>query len=705
MHRRLLVVLAGLWIAGGVQAAPRSTISTEEPYPHLARQLEASKGEQVRLSSNRYRSLDAVFEHSWDQEYLEVELRPNLTAENFAALVMIKGVSRQNGLAVLDFNLYPGATIHSVTVNGEEKTWTRATDPVTGDASLINVNVAGMNLDSCVSLLLFVDYSGEMNIGGGGLLFDHSTSLLHIQSEVLYTMAEPYDARYWLACYDLPGDKFDSTRVTVILPLERKVLSNGYLIADSVWFDGQDSLRTTTWFNPDPIAPYLINIATSNYLVHDAGTAGVNNTPIAFWVYPEWYYHDPLDPYTYTAEKAIYDFGRTGMMIEMLEHFFIPYPFNKYDQVMVPMSGAMEHQTSTSMSDGWVGDGHREAESVVVHELGHQWWGDFVGPQTFADIWLNEGFASYVEALWVEYQNPPSLGYAMIPFQTNAKYQDNGWAYPIHNPPEGQMFSTTVYDKGASILHMLRWTVGDSAFFAGMRYYAQNHAYGLATTAEFQSDMETISGQDLSPFFNEWVYGRGYPRYRLNNWWTQQEEDETWTVFVDVSQEQSSPWSLFSTPLPITVKHLYSITLDTTLAAQIDAVRRDTVSVAGVTFEPTRLLFNRNHWLMCSFTNELLSVEPNDDAGLPNQFQVSSNWPNPFNASTEFKVSLVRPGELRVRVVNLLGQEVAVLASGTYAPGSYRVVWNPHPGLSSGVYMLQVQSEDGNAVRRVILLR
>lgn len=692
-----------MMVASAVASSPGAN-SSSEPHPHRARMLEASKGANVPMVGNGFVSPDVAYEHSWDQTYLEVVLEPHLADMDFSAIVKIDGFFRQDGMTTLDFNLASSATIHSIIVNGDSKSWIVTMDPVVGNQTQVVVDLGGMSVLSGDPLTLDVNYTGQVAELWTGLSYDRTIYQVNPRSEVVFTMAEPYNARDWLACYDFPGDKLDSSKVTVIMSPDRKVLSNGYLVADSVWYDGQDSLRTTSWFNPDPISTYLISIAASDYTVYDAGTAGVNNIPVAYWVYPEWYVSDPFNPSSYTAEKAIYDFGRTPQMIEMMEELFVPYPFNKYDQVMVPMGGAMEHQTATSMSEGWVGDGHRYNESVVMHELGHQWWGDYVGPHSFADIWLNEGFASYMEPLWLEY-NGSNVGYGVIDFQENAKWADNVGAFPIYNPPPYALFSTTVYDKGASILHMLRWVVGDSNFFEGLRFYAQNHAYGSATTAEFQADMESVSGMDLTSFFNEWVYSKGYPIYRLNNWWKQQEENGTWTIFVDVSQEQNDQWSLFSTPLPITMKYLYQVEPDTTIAAQIDAVRRDTVSVSGVEFEPTRLLFNRDHWLMCSYTSELASVETENTAGLPDKFDVSLAWPNPFNGSTEFNVSLVKPGNMQVRVINLLGREVANLASGAYPAGIHRIAWNPSPGLASGVYLLQVKSVSGNATRKVTLVR
>ncbi|CUS87389.1 aminopeptidase N, partial [Candidatus Kryptonium thompsonii] len=320
----------------------------------------------------------------------------------------------------------------------------------------------------------------------------------NLPSDIAYTMSEPSDARYWLPCYDEPWDK---AKVDLIIKVRSSYLvaSNGLLIRDEI--NGNE--RIFHWRSKHPMSTYLIAFAVSEYITFSDWYHKVSNPSdsieVKYYVWRE----DSL--------KAVSAFKNVVDMMKFFSLKFGEYPFEKYGMVAVyPFRyGGMEHQTMTTIHRKWL-DGN--SEGGIAHELAHQWWGDLVTCETWAEIWLNEGFASYGDALYTEYK------YGFEAFKSKLEYwakayfwEDSIIRYPIYNPPSGRLFGTAVYYKGAWVLHMLRNLIGDSAFFAVLQEWGRRYAYGTGTTQKFIQVVNDITGEDLSWFFNQWVYEAGYP--------------------------------------------------------------------------------------------------------------------------------------------------------------------------------------------------
>jgi hypothetical protein len=246
-------------------------------------------------------------------------------------------------------------------------------------------------------------------------------------------------------------------------------------------------------------------VALSNYeLLADVYDNGVDpEVTIAHWIFPE----DRV-----AAETT---FALVPEMIGRLETLYGPYPFRdeRFGHAEVSGNGAMEHNTCVSFGASLI-VGNRGSDGVVVHELGHQWWGDLVTCADWNDIWLNEGFATYTEALWAEHRAGPS---ALRTFMTRQEYHGEQSVYVAPVPDLDSLFTAryyrAIYDKGSWVLHMLRREVGDPTFFDILeRHKTESLARGgIATTAEFQTTCESASGLDLDRFFRQWVYLSGSP--------------------------------------------------------------------------------------------------------------------------------------------------------------------------------------------------
>lgn len=329
------------------------------------------------------------------------------------------------------------------------------------------------------------------------------------QDTMMFAMGVGFNApytgctRHWMPCYDLPDDKPDSVDLTFICRDSDVTASNGLLVSNTV----SNGWRTMHWHVSHPIATYLLTFATGPYTKFDVS----NSLSKPFEVFC--LRRDSL-------RTAIHMNVRVRQILAFYDSLFAPYPFEKVGYVVTPF-GSMEHQTMISLdkraitgdSASMVIDASGNG-TVAIHELAHMWWGDWVTCKTFDDAWLNEGFATFCESLSLE----RLLGRAKyLTRQHNNIAGAKTSILPLFGAPTVDHHSNnypyeTIYQKGASVLGMLRLYLGDSIFFDCVRYYGNAHAYSTATSADLENAFEQVSGKDLAWFWKEWVYGIGYPK-------------------------------------------------------------------------------------------------------------------------------------------------------------------------------------------------
>jgi len=306
-----------------------------------------------------------------------------------------------------------------------------------------------------------------------------------------WTMHQPGGARRWLVVYDEPGDKA-ALRWAVRAPSDLTVITNGALESITDHDDG-----TTTWVRdlPEPVPPYLfaMNVGTFTEEALDGPV------PVTTWSPPS------------LASAAADNLGNTGEVLAWAADTFGPYPWTHYANVVVPMTGAMEHTTATSFASDLVVEPW--AEWVNVHEIAHHWWGDHVTCADWRDIWLNEGFASYGEVLWAEALagSEGRADYLHDQRETYLYWQAFEGVSPLYDPPF--LFGGAVYQKGSIVLHQLRLVLGDAVFFDALRAWGDAYGGDVATSADLQAHLEAAHGAPLDWFFDDWVYGRGEPVY------------------------------------------------------------------------------------------------------------------------------------------------------------------------------------------------
>ena len=325
----------------------------------------------------------------------------------------------------------------------------------------------------------------------------------------VWTQGETEDTRYWVPTYDFPNDK-TTWEFRVTTDRNERALSNGRLVSSRPVANGIE----WHWSQSKPASTYLMSVVTGDYVVLQDVWREV---PIGYWTYPD------------SVAAAWRGFARTPRMVDLISHRSgVDYPWAKYDQSVAPdyIFGGMENVTATTQADdrilhpAWA-EPQANAEPLVAHELAHQWYGDYLTARNWAHIWLNEGFATFFEAVWAEDTHGRDAGaLARLAKQEEAIAADRGARRPLVydrwvTDPLELFFSGHIYPKGATVLQMLRHQLGDSLFWAGMGTYTRSHALASVTTDDFQRSMERASGRDLTGFFAQWIHGSGVPAFRI----------------------------------------------------------------------------------------------------------------------------------------------------------------------------------------------
>lgn len=388
--------------------------------------------------------------------------------------------------ALMEWDLGPGLEITSLTASVPVDTFWR-------DTLQRKVYVQFVQPLQGAEAWIRVAYQGEPRTSG----FGSYEVRPHATGWCVWTLSQPYGAPDWLFCRDGLGDKVDSLDIAVITPDTLMGVANGRLVADSVSAGGW---RYRHFRHRYPIAVYLIAFAASTYAVQEVPV----QTP----------YH------TFTLRNYVYpqDTGRARQLTAQFLPYFSwieerlgPYPFasEDYQQVQIGWGGGMEHQTITFFGS--------YSLELWAHELAHQWFGDWVTCSSWQDIWLNEGFATYLGGAVYE-ALVPSLWPIWRRLTIRAAWRDTGrtiWVEDTTRVERIFAYSTT-YAKGAAALHGLREYVGETSFWAALRQYLSVHRGGFASTADFAQTVFPFWGESVTRAFIEgWIYAPGYPKVRL----------------------------------------------------------------------------------------------------------------------------------------------------------------------------------------------
>jgi aminopeptidase N len=389
---------------------------------------------------------------------------------------------RLDGVAVIDllptqdlsrFNLdLRGLTATAVTVAGKAATFTQTTNEL--------VITPTKKVKSGKPAQVVVTYGGTTirPTDIEGALYGWVTT-----RDGAMVVSEPDGSATWFPVNDHPTDKATYT-FEITVPEGLVAVANGLPTGPPVTAGGR---TTWNWDAPDPMAAYLATASVGDYVVNQYTAA--NGTPI----------FDAVDPTRLGAPSA--DLAKTSDMLVFFESLYGPYPFNSYGAIVDDDSVgyALETQTRSFFS-------RNAREGTVAHELAHQWMGDHVSPSRWADIWLNEGWATYSEWMWTEHRGGATAQESFDEVMAiPADDEDGFWEVVVADPGPLGLFLGPIYDRGAATLHALRAEIGDEAFFEVAQAWVERFGGGTASTTDFIALSEEISGQDLGNFFEVWL--------------------------------------------------------------------------------------------------------------------------------------------------------------------------------------------------------
>ncbi len=439
---------------------------------------------------------------------LDIEVSDQSTSVSGNVTIQAK-VAKELDTLLFDFSNY--MTVDSVFINNKKITIEHSDNII---EYIFDIQVS---IGEDIKAQIF--YSGTPDPDGRGVTNAYSQDW---GKNVTWTLSESFHAYEWWPCKQVLSDKIDSAYIFLTCDDDCKAGSNGLLTSE---VDLANNKKRFEWKTFYPINYYLISYAVSEYQDYSiyANPEGVDSILVQNFIYNTDGCLDSLKS----------DVDETINFIELFSDKFGLYPFanEKYGHCLTELGGGMEHQTMTTLGNfGYY---------LVAHELGHMWFGDYVTCATWQDIWINEGFASYTE--YVASENLQSAEHAAgwMEYTHSKAFEEPDKS--IYIPFEEAFYESRIfnhslsYKKGAAILHMIRHEINnDDVFFASLRNYLSEYGDSVATGDDFKTSIESSTGIDFDPFFDQWYYGKGYPRFdveyaRLND-----------TLFMTVNQSTSS---------------------------------------------------------------------------------------------------------------------------------------------------------------------
>ncbi len=665
----VMIIMIFALPALAVLTTPLASMPDESPFTHRyqTQQFRMQEAEtKTRLMAKMQEHDDARTENMelYDVTFYDLQMELNPTTDILSGTTTILAEVVGGSLSTMDLNLLSNMNVSAATAAGNVASFVHSS------------NVLTVTLDRTYQtgemVTVSVDYSG--NPEGDNFGWDSYGG-----DPLIWTLSEPFGARDWWPCKDLNTDKADSVDLHVTVPDDLIVASNGLLESTTVPAPGK---KTFFWKERYPIPTYLVSLAIHPFATFSntyTGLDGTTTMPVDYYVIPSY------------LGQAQMGYPVTVDMLEAFSGGFGEYPFinEKYGHAHFPWGGGMEHQTLTSLSYS------AYSEHIISHELGHQWFGDMVTCADFHHIWLNEGFASWTEAYWLEM----SVGTAAYREEMNdAAYYGDGTIY-VENPNNfWEIFDYNLtYLKASWVPHMLRGVLGDEDFFAGLLAYREAFEYDSATTEQLRDVFEEVSGRDLDNFFQQWIYGAGHPHYSVN-YSTEMISGST-VVQVRIEQTQNEP--VFDMTLELKIDQMLgnqNFTIENNQRVQYYSFTIPG-SVSGVQLDP-------NGWVLCQINyggaSDVPSLVKDEPRLLP-------NVPNPFNPSTNIIYALPADAQVRLSVYDLSGRLVRTLENGQKAAGEHSVRWDGRDGQglaqASGMYFVRLNAGGKTGLRKITLVQ
>ena len=458
-----------------------------------------------------------------DVHFVQLSIQPNLNNGRIISAFANHHFSSPTSISSITFDLRKELTVDSILFRGQKMNFSH-----TNSHQLIiplGTTLLANQKDS-----IKIHYQGAPNMSSRAYFRSVTVSGPNIA-----TLSQPYGAHYWWPCFENLKDKIDSIDIELTVDTPYIAVSNGLLTSQTTIGNKQTFLFKHRY----PVATYLVAIAVAKYdkYTQSAFLPSINqNLDIVNYTFP---HNNLIDNQNKTLE--------TVKMMRLFDSLFGTYPFHKelYGHAQFTWGGGMEHQTMSFMSNF--------NYDLIAHELAHQWFGDKVTCGSWKELWLNEGFATYLNLICYEFLESKTEWYQNLKkFGEDVMRFPNGSVYAYDTVNVNRLFEyRTTYQKGAMILHQLRWVIGDEAFFNSLKEYINDTqlSYNFSRQSHLKYYLEKNSNTDLTDYFDDWVYGEGYPIYDIS--WVQKGEQ----LNIDISQIQShSSVDLFNIDLPLLVR-------------------------------------------------------------------------------------------------------------------------------------------------------
>ena len=617
----------------------------------------------------------AVTSDRYDMLRHTLDLRIDPAQRAVSGSVQMVFASEINGLAEFVCDLASVMVVDSVTSLSGPLVFTHLADSV---AVVLPVALTTGQVDSLV-----VHYHGDATspIYNRGLMFKTHFPVPELPQDqlvpIVANLSQPAYAQNWWPCKDRPDDKFTMV-MNLTVPDTLVGVSNGTAVGEAA---AEPGWRTFNWREDYPIATYLVSVAVSDYILlsEDCITTLGTDVPLRNWVFPA------------TEANAVIEFAPLCSMVDFCESLYGAYPFagEKYGHAEFLWPGAMEHQTVTSIGSGSL-DGAGTHEWLVVHELAHQWFGDSLTPADWADVWLNEGFATYAEALWYEHTDGAAAYDTYLAMARNeGEWLSQG---PVYDPMP--IFpGRVIYDKGAWILHMLRGRMGDADFFGLVDDWANGagRRLGLVDTQSFIDLAGSWAGEDLDAFLWPYLTTTALPVLAFDYQISEGLAGPDSHLRVSLSQRQSP---LFDNIYPVVVQTSAG---QTTLPVHLTGVNVELDFELGAAITQVRL------------DPEATLLWHGAGAAGPGE-GLTRIFPNPSRGGyVVFRYWLENEAQLEVRVYDVMGRQVASRDLGSATAGEHEWGWDvtgdAGERIPSGVYWAALLIDGRRSVGKFAVVR
>lgn len=601
------------------------------------------------ISNTIYGQFNKGFNYNINYHRLEWKVNPE---ERFIEGVVTSYFTPNEALNEMWFDMAMSLKADSVIYHGKKLNVYHSMDKL---KIKFNKTLQAGLLDS-----ISVFYHGKPNETKNAFFID-----LHQNSPILFTLSEPYGAKEWWPCKQSLTDKIDSIDIFISHPQKYKAASNGVLMSETKF--GNQTI--THWKHKHPVAAYLIAIAVTNYKVFSEFVPLKDDTvEVLNYVYPE-----SMD---YAKEKI----KRVVPVMQLFSNLFIPYPFadEKYGHAQFSWgAGGMEHQTMSFMSTF--------EHELLSHELAHQWFGDYITCKTWKEIWINEGFATYCTGLTYEHMFEGKYWdrWKNLMIEDITKESDGSVIVDDTSSVERIFDHRLSYNKAAMVLHMLRWEIGDEAFYTAIKNYLTDSCLinNYASTNDLKNHFEKTSQKSLDYFFDDWIYGEGYPVYQPE---LQQNENGNCTLTINQKQT-SKKVDFFELHVPL---QFIGENKDSIIVFNND--KQNQIYTFKLNFRVKKISIDPERWLITKAPLELAI----------NTYHVQniSIYPNPANSY----VYIDMPSNIiikNIKLYNIYGQQIKQFNIKKRQP--YRRICVQD--IRSGIYFIEIITKTGKQICKFII--